>query len=498
MPPLPDTATLDFLIRASGLACCVWQGQTGNWLASPGLEASLGNPAEWTAWPAAQWQRLIHPDDYYIFSAALDALAAGTPLGERAVRLRARHGAWLRFAAQGTAHDGQSLLTLRDITTESQLESALHDSQQRLNSLYDAAPIAIILWSKEGRITGWNEMAASTFGHARDAVVGQKLVPLLIAPDDYDVFSQAISLSVAENAGKDVVCTTLTATGAQLRCRWRSVPLRTRKGALTGIFSLAQDVTAELAATDRLREAKTAAEKLSTAKSEFMAVVGHELRTPLNGILGMAQLLQTNDLDAENAELVNTIHDSGDKLLQIVNAILRYADADLVDEQQRNHLFSFSELLLFGCQPLEYQAGRKGLAFSLDLDPTIPDLVLGDEEALKSIIAHLGDNAVKFTDNGYVRIATRLLATSPAACTVEISVADSGCGMDEEFIGRLYQPFLQAENAILRKHGGVGLGLALVKKLVDRMGGQISVRSLPGAGTAFTVWCPVQPQALED
>jgi signal transduction histidine kinase len=290
----------------------------------------------------------------------------------------------------------------------------------------------------------------------------------------------------------------LTAKGEVLRCRWRSVPLRTRKGALIGIFSLAQDVTAELLAAEHLLAGKESAERLSQAKSEFLAVVGHELRTPLNGILGMAQLLQVYELDDEVQGYLQTINDSGQNLLLIINAIMRYADADRGSQSAAVQLFSLTELLLFGTQVFEFQASQKGLAFELSLDPALPEMVAGDEEALKSIVANLGENAVRFTENGSIQIAARLLARHAAHCDVEISVQDTGVGMSPEFMEGLYQPFRQAENAIVRKHGGVGLGLALVRKLVDRIGGEISVISTPGKGSTLTLHCSLKLLPPED
>lgn len=487
MPFQPEASKLAAMLRATRAACFSWLPDEQYWLATPGVGATLGFPADWQPWTRSDWQQHVHRDDQAAFLPLLDKLALGEAFARCQIRLRANHGGWHRFSCRGECAANGILLVLDDITVKTEIESALHDSQTRLNSLYDTAPVAIILWSREGRITGWNSAAEACFGHSREQVMGAKLVPLLIAPDDYSLFSKTINASIAENSGKEVICRSLAAGGTHLQCRWRSVPLRTRKGALIGIFSLALDVTAEMAAADSLRQAKDSAEQLSGAKSEFMAVVGHELRTPLNGVLGIAQILQTFDLGEEEQGLLSTLLQSGESLLQIVNAIMRYAEADLYAEERLAQPFSLFELLAFGVQPYELQAKAKGLEFELICNTQLAEIRLGDEEGLSGILHGLLENAVRFTDEGSIRVVCSPEVVADGQQWFTVSVIDTGIGMSADFMQNLYTPFKQAENAIVRKHGGVGLGLALVRKLVDRQGAEISVHSQPGQGSTFQV-----------
>ena len=480
----PDLPALQTLLASSGVLCALYRAE--GWLVSPGLAGLVSREACWEVWGEDRWASYLHKEDL-TWQAKCKGLAEGQAFTACQIRLRSMSGAWLRLSARGEVHPCGPVLLFEDITVKTQIESALHDSQTRLNSLHDSAPVAIILWSKEGRITGWNSAAEKTFAFPRDAVMGQKLVPLLIASEDYELFSKAITASVSENDGKDVVCRTLTRHGEVLYCRWRSVPLRTRKGALQGIFSLALDVTAEHAAAESLRLAKDSAEHLSKAKSEFMAVIGHELRTPLNGIIGLTQVLQSFIEGDEEQKMLQSVIESGEGLLDIVNAIMRYARADLVPEEALQQPLSLFELCATNIQVYELQAQRKSLKLNFDFDMAIPDLLYGDEEGTRTVFCNLIANAVRFTEVGEVTVSVLPGLADKNVFPVTLTVKDTGVGMASAFMEKLYTPFLQAESAFTRKQGGVGLGLALVRKLVDRQGASIRAESELGAGTTFSV-----------
>lgn len=486
MPHQPDASSLLAILRATRAACLISHPRGDGWLASPGLGMLLGLEYDWDNWTEERLMSLVHREDASAFATLLTRARRGEAIPPEQVRLREPRNGWVRFEIEVTASDHGLILVLDDITEKVQLESAFLDAQTRLNGLYDGAPVSIILWSREGRITGWNSKAEETLGYTRDAMIGQKLVPTLIDPAFYDAFAKNVSGSIGDNRGCDLVCDTLTSTGERLKVRWRTVPMRNRKGALIGLLSLAQDITTELAAAELLQKRSEDAEQMSRTKSEFIAIVSHELRTPLNGILGTSQLLESFELEEETRPLVETITRSGNKLLGIITAMVDYARADM-DSEARLHAFSLFEALAVNVQRFEYLAQKKGLSFRLDIDPDIPDDLTGDEEALTTALRALCDNAIKFTSSGTVAVATRLVAQQGDRVRMQLSVSDTGIGMEADYLPHLYTPFRQAEGAIERQHEGIGLGLAITRKLVDRAGGQIEVTSTPGQGSCFTL-----------
>lgn len=493
----PSPASLGRMLLAARVAGFVRDEGGTAWLATPGLSTALGYDEQWVPCSESRWASRVHEEDSFEFFAAIAELGEqGRAFSGRVVRLRHRHGGWLSFRCEGVPDTEAAMVILTDITPQRELESALLDSQLRLRGLYDSTPAAIVLWSREGRITDWNPMATATFGYPRDAMIGQKLVPRLVAPADYDRFAASIADCLRDNRTSELVCGTLAADGRLLQCQWRSVPLRSPKGSLLGIFSLAMDVTAQLAAEEALQHAKETAESLSRAKSEFMATISHELRTPLNGILGMAQVLQSLTLGEEEMAFVDSIRESGDTLLAIVNAIVRYTEADLDDAAGACEPFSIEEVVAVLADGYSIRAGRKGIGFEFELDERLHVPVVGDRQAIETVLANLLDNAVRFTDAGGIKLRVALAGEAAGRLDVRCEVADTGVGMSADFVAQhLFTPFKQAENAIVRQHGGVGLGLALAKKLSQRLGGSLHASSKPGQGSTFVFEFPVRPEA---
>jgi len=491
----PSAAALGEIFSESPVACLYWEAAAADWMASPGLCRTLGMPAKWARWTDAIWSQRLHSEETYDAITAFEDLKSGHTATLSAMRLRHLDGGWRWFRCESIVHPGSAMILLTDTTEAQQLQAAVLDSQMRLRSLHDTAPVAIILWSKEGRITDWNRMAETLFGHTRQAVIGQKLAPLLIAPDDYAPFSASIKCAMGERALGHVTCHTLTAAGKTITCEWDSVPLRSPKGGLAGIFSLVLDVTEKHAAEQGLRRAKESAEELSHAKTEFMSTISHELRTPLNGILGMAQLLDVMVEDPDQRNCVKAIEDSGKTLLDIINAIVGYTEIDILRKKDATQAFLVEQMAVLTAERYGVQAQRKGLEFAISVAAgyTFGTELWGDQASIERVLANLLDNAVRFTESGRVSLTVDALNVDERSATLSFVVADSGIGMSPEFVEKhLYTPFKQAENAVLRKNGGVGLGLALTKKLVDRLQGTLELVTAPDQGSTFTLTLELQ------
>jgi signal transduction histidine kinase/CheY-like chemotaxis protein len=228
-----------------------------------------------------------------------------------------------------------------------------------------------------------------------------------------------------------------------------------------------------------------AAESASRAKAQFLAMMSHEIRTPMNGILGVADLLRSQSPDKEQKRLLDILASSGESLLRIINDILDFSkmEADRLELHERP--FELRKLAEELEHLLAWPARSKGVAFSIEVDPALPPCVAGDRQRLSQILLNLGTNAVKFTDRGSIRLALRAGPAPAGSARVEFSVSDTGIGMDSRQLSQLFTPFTQFTGTQVHR-GGTGLGLVIARKLVNLMGGDISVFSEPGKGSTFS------------
>lgn len=246
-------------------------------------------------------------------------------------------------------------------------------------------------------------------------------------------------------------------------------------------------------AVDEMRVAKDAAERASRAKSEFVSRMSHELRTPLNAIIGFAELLEAEPLSPSHKNYVNLINSSGKHLMELINAVLDHAKIEAGGMTLETIAFDFPATIEAVKTIVNERATAKGLVFSTAIDGNMPRFLKGDPTRLRQILINLLVNAVKFTEQGSVE-----LRIAVNAGRVVFSVRDTGIGMDEAALGRLFKPFSQADDSVTRKFGGTGLGLMISKELIEAMGGGIEVESAPGVGTVFWFWLPLQAATSRD
>lgn len=270
----------------------------------------------------------------------------------------------------------------------------------------------------------------------------------------------------------------------------------------THLDRLVQERTLELRAANESLTAESRrslalareAEAASKAKSEFLAMIGHELRTPMNGVLGMTSLLLDTELSEEQREFAATAFNSGEHLMGLLNAMLEYSELDAGRVGLESCGFDLADFVDEAVARFRPRVEEKGLVIASRLTPRARARVRGDHRLLRQVLRHLLDNAIKFTARGRITVAVELTPGAGDEAQLCCEVSDTGPGIKAEVQRKLFQPFLQADLSATRSFGGVGLGLAICRKILGVMGGEIGVRSEPGAGATFWFTVPVKQE----
>ncbi|QLG88936.1 PAS domain S-box protein [Chitinibacter bivalviorum] len=464
----------------------------------------------------AIWESRIHPDDIkQTMLMRAKYLRGELPRYESEYRFLCKDGSYKWLLGRGTVvlHDAQGgplrmIGTTTDISRRKEAEEALMANRAQLAGMIDSAMDAIVTTDAEFCIILFNRAAEQMFGYAAAEILGapiETLIPLTLAAGhrqlmhqfakhgnstrkmrghsvrqvtglraDGSEFPVEVSISYSENYGNPIFT-------AMVR------DITERKQHDDEVQQLTTSLEARVAArTIELEKARQQAESANQAKSAFVANMSHEIRTPLNSVLGMSHLALQTELNEKQRDYLLKISNSGTHLLALINDILDFSKIE-AGKLDLEHADFALQCLLHGIHDvMEPRAQEKFLQLDLDIAPSVPKFVRGDELRLKQVLLNLLSNAIKFTEHGRVSLCVTATELAHQQCAIQFSVRDTGIGISAEAQSRLFQSFVQADDSTTRKYGGTGLGLAISRQLVELMSGKIELKSQLKQGSEFS------------
>ena len=369
-----------------------------------------------------------------------------------------------------------------------QAQERLHSSEQRYRLLFERNPLPMVAYDRETlQIVAVSDAMVTSYGYSHDECQSMT-IPALLPPEDVPLLYAFLATNPTgsrpefalhanyphRHVHKDGTIIDVEITSDNVNLDGRECRL-----------AFFQDVTERNRAATELAIARDQAVEASNMKSAFLANVSHEIRTPMNGVLGMTELLLDMGLTEPQRECAEQVTRSGEQMLSLINDILDVSKIETGHLELELADFDLDETVKATCSVAGALARSKGLRLDLEIDAAVPRLVRGDGRRLGQILLNLVSNAVKFTATGAITVRVNAKPGPQASTAIRVEVADTGIGIDPANLGRMFEPFTQADVSTTRQYGGTGLGLAIARELVELMGGTIGAESQPGQGSTF-------------
>lgn len=372
----------------------------------------------------------------------------------------------------------------RDITEQQETLSAIQRSEEKFRNIISNMNLGLLEVDMDEHILQTNQSFCEMIGYSSEELMGQVASEVILKGENADLMaeknasrkkgiSDAYEIKVKDKSGN---------------LKWWLIsggPLFNDKGEQTGSLGIHLDITEQKQLEVELKKAKEEAEFSSRAKEVFLANMSHEIRTPMNGILGMARQLEKSSLNQNQKFYLKIITSAADHLLIILNDILDISKIEAGKLQIENTHLDIADVAERTKNILSAKAEEKGLRFNVSIDQNVSKSLSGDPTRLNQILLNLAGNAIKFTEKGTVTIECKLIKEDNERQLIEFNIRDTGIGMSEEYIDNIFDKFSQEDETVARKYGGTGLGMSISKQLVELMGGELSIQSHQGVGTAI-------------
>jgi two-component system sensor histidine kinase/response regulator len=450
-------------------------------------------------WRAAWVQRLYAPDRDAAL-ARLDAALQGQACTFRDTwrMVRADGGVrWFECSAhilRSASGKAERMVGVNvDIDAHKRLEERVAAQLQFQQVLVDTIAIPIFYKDAQGRYLGFNRAYEQAFGIRREDYLGKTVLDMVHLPHEkrqqFRVDAE-MALHRAEPVHREVDMP--YADGRTRRTLYWLQGFSQPDGAPGGVIGTFVDIGERQRVEEELRRAKELAEEATALKSNFLANMSHEIRTPMNAIIGMSHLALKSGLSARQHDYVSKIEQAGQHLMGVINDILDFSRIEAGKLRIEAHPFVLDQVLAGVVDVVSHKAGAQGLELICDVASDVPQNLVGDALRIGQILINYANNAIKFTERGDIGIVVRVQSQDGDRVLLRFEVCDTGIGLSDEQMERLFQSFQQADTSTTRRYGGTGLGLAICKSLAELMGGAVGVRSVLGKGSTF--WCTVPLQ----
>ncbi len=376
------------------------------------------------------------------------------------------------------------ITTYSDITQLRQAERAAEEQLRLTTILLDATPMPIVVKNRDSQITlvntAYEQMFAIKREHALAMTVTQRRPE--IASD-----IERIERALYEQPGIHQIEREMTVgNGRKAICIVTKSTYSNQAGEVSGIITAITDISDLKRTEQNLIRAREEAEAAMRARSQFLANMSHEIRTPMNGVLGMTSILAGTTLDADQRGYLDAVKLSGEGLLKIINDILDFSKIEAGKVDIENITYDLRSRVSGLVQMFTASAREKNLALTYHIEPDVPPIVRGDPVRVTQALSNLAGNAIKFTRHGAVSLHVSVAAREQGEITLRFDVRDTGIGIPQAAIERIFDPFSQADVGTTRRFGGTGLGLTISRQLAQLMGGTLTVESTAGAGSSFS------------
>lgn len=374
-----------------------------------------------------------------------------------------------------------------------QAREALREAEDRFRDMFESAEDLILSIGADGRLLHVNEACLSALEYF-DRDSAPRNIFDIVHPELLENFKYVFDTVMSSGHSEVVETDFVTAEGRRITVEGALIPkiIEDRAALIRVIF---RDITLRKRIEVELGQARDAALESARLKSQFLTNVSHEIRTPMNGIIGMLDLLLDTKLDTEQREYAETARSSADALLSLINNILQMSKLEAGKLSVETSDFELQQAVERIIDVMKVAALGKEIEIDLTYDKTLPSVVRGDIGKFRQVLTNLTNNAIKFTEQGKVTLTVKRDRETETHLLVRFEVSDTGIGISEPEMGRLFQTFSQVDGSMTRQHGGVGLGLSTAKQLTELMGGVIGVESKLNKGSKFWFTLPFEKQA---